>query len=61
MMFPRDNVGMLYAGPCSHKEGKRSLMSQSQHQSLNQIQVKGVINDTVNVEHKHSLGYFIIK
>lgn len=33
MMFPRDNVGMLHVGPCSHKEGKRSLMSLAQLQS----------------------------
>lgn len=32
-MFPRDDVGMLHAGPCSHKEGKRSLMSLAQLQS----------------------------
>lgn len=32
-MFPRDNVGMLHVGPCSHKEGKRSLMSLAQLQS----------------------------
>lgn len=40
MMFSRDNVGMLYAGPCSHKEGKRSLMSLPQHQNAAQMKLK---------------------
>lgn len=33
-MFPRDNVGTLHVGPCSHKEGKRSRRSLAQLQSV---------------------------
>lgn len=48
MMFPDDDVGILYVGPCSHTEGKRSLQdchSPRSESVLIQIQAKCIIND----------------
>lgn len=60
MMFPCDNVGVSHVGPCSHKEGKRSLMSLAQLQSRfysSPLQIKPTSMDILSFLTRGHRGY----